>query len=128
MKKLLILLFSIFFLSSTSVFAENFVYHCNLETYFKNSAGEPWDSKYIKYTFTLNNNKTISVYDHEINLTYQESLTIYSQNPQLIALNQDPLFFDTLVIDKENSFGTYATSYTDNTISGQYGIGNCYLQ
>ena len=128
MKKLLILLFSLFFLSSPSVFAENFIYHCNFETYFKNSASEPWDNKYIKYTFTSNNNKTISIYDHELDLTYQESLTIYSQNPQLIALYQGPNFFETLVIDKENSFGTYATSFTDDTISGQYGIGKCYLQ
>jgi hypothetical protein len=128
MKKLLVLLFSLFFLYSSSIFADNFIYHCNFETYFKNSESEPWDNKYIKYTFTLKNNRTISIYDHELDLTYPESLTIYSQNPQLIGLYQEPTFFETLVIDEENSFGTYTTSFTDNTFSGQFGMGKCYLQ
>ena len=127
MKKLLILLLSLFFLISPSVFAENLVYHCNIDTYFKNTGDNKWNNKYIKYTFTINNN-SISVYDHEIDSTYSGTLSIYSQNPELIGINQTSRYFETLVIDKDNSVATYSTSYVDGNVHGQYGIGKCKLQ
>jgi len=128
MKKLLILLFSLFFLSSPSVFAENFIYHCNLDTYYKNSEAESWQNKYIRFTFTANNNN-ISIYDHEYNFTYPDkNLIIYSENPQLVAIYQDSSQFSSLVIDKPNNFGTYTISYSNGNFAGQFGMGRCYLQ
>ena len=126
MKKLLILLFSIFILSSPSVFAEDLVYHCNLETYFTNDGNE-WFNKKIRYTFTFSNN-TVSIYDHEIDLTYSKTLSIYSKSPNLIAIGQFTNNFETLVIDKKSSIATLSYSYTDYSISGSYGIGKCKLQ
>ena len=130
MKKLLILLFSVFFLlSSPSVFADDFIYHCNLETYYKNSADEPWDNKYIKYTYTLNNDNTISIFNHGLGFTSFTAPKIYKQNSALIiALYQDSTKFNSLVIDRLNSYGTYSISYTDGYAHGQYGTGECILQ
>ena len=128
MKKLLLLLFSLFFLSSPSVFAENFIYHCNFDIYFKNFDDNQWTNKYNKLTYSSNNNKTISIFNHGINITYPFSLIIKSQNPHLVAEYQDSIAFRTLVIDRENNYGTYAVSYTDGKTHGEYGIGECKLQ
>ena len=124
--KTLLTIFVLFF--SSSVLAENFVYHCNFHTYFKNSNDEEWKNKYIKYTFASNNNETISIYDHEIKITYFFTLEILTKNSQLIAMYTDSSALKTLVIDRENSFGTYAIFYTDGSDSGQYGLGKCNLQ
>ena len=126
MKKLLILLFSLFFFSCPPVLAKDLVYHCNLETYYTNDGNE-WFNKKIRYTFTFSNN-SVSIYDHEIDLTYRRPLSIYSQSPNLIAIGQFTDHFDTLVVDKKSSNATLSYSYTDQSISGSYGIGPCKLQ
>ena len=126
MKKLLLLLFPLFFLSSPPVLAKDLVYHCNLETYYTNDGNE-WFNKKIRYTFTFSNN-SVSIYDHEIDLTYNRQLSIYSQSPNLIAIGQFTDLLETLVIDKKSSNATLSYSYTDYSISGSYGIGPCKLQ
>ena len=128
MKKLLILLFSLFFLSSPSVFANNLIYHCDLDTTYKISDSKKWKNKFISYTFTSNND-TIEIYDHEINVTYPLHLNINLENSQLlIAESRDSVFFETLVINKENSFATYAISAIDASYAGSYSEGKCYMQ
>ena len=126
MKKLLVLLFSLLILSCPPVLAKDLVYHCNLETYYTNDGNE-WFNKKIRYTFTFSNN-SVSIYDHEIDLTYNRQLSIYSQSPNLIAIGQFTDLLETLVIDKKSSNATLSYSYTDYSISGSYGIGPCKLQ
>ena len=124
MKKILLL---IFFLSSTPVFAINTIYHCNLDTSFKNAGDEEWSDKFIRFTFTIKGN-VISVYDHEIDYTYSGVFEIKQQNSELIsATRMGKLSIDTLVIDKVNRRAIYSVGYIDGTHSGQYGIGKCNL-
>ena len=109
-------------------FAENFIYRCNFDTQYKNKDAIEWKNKNISFTFKSINNETISIYDHEIKVTYSGKLDIILENTQLVAMYSDTSMIKTLVIDKLNSYGTYSISYIDGGAHGQYGIGKCILQ
>ena len=108
-------------------FAQDFTYHCNLNTQFMNT-GDKWRNKNIKFSFNSTNNKTISIYDHEIELTYSKNLDILENNDRLFAMTMEKNKIRTLIIDKQINFATYSLSYTDGKEHGQYGIGKCKLQ
>ena len=57
-------------------FAKNFTYHCNLNTQFINKNDKYWKNKNMKFSFNSIDNKTISIFDHEIEITYQSKLDI----------------------------------------------------
>jgi len=131
MKKLLLLLFSFFLLSSLSVFAENAIYHCKLDTSYKTKSFGEWKNKFINFTFTVKTNNTIEIYDHEIALTYDDTLKILLDDSQsLIGLFRNSVTFETLVINKhKNEHSTYSISYVDGQKGpGQYSIGKCNSQ
>ena len=130
MKKLVVLIFTFFLLSSLSVFANNAVYHCKLDTSYKTKSSEEWKIKFINYTFTVKTNNTIEIYDHEIGLIYDDALKVLLDDSQLlIGLFRDSVTFETLVINKhKNRLGTYSISYLDGTRNGIYGMGKCNLQ
>ena len=127
MKKLSLYIFLVLMLCNVG-FAENFTYHCNLNTQFMNKGTTKWQNKIIKYSFISTDNKTISIFDHEIEVTYTDKLNIIWNDLQLLAINTNKKKIRTLVIDKLNNFATYSLSYTDGEEHGQYGIGKCKLQ
>tara|TARA_B100001250_G_scaffold395793_1_gene401093 strand:- start:585 stop:929 length:345 start_codon:yes stop_codon:yes gene_type:complete len=108
-------------------FAQNFTYHCNLNTQFMNQ-NENWRNKNMKLSFNSTDNKSISIYDHEIEVTYQKKLEILENDHRLFAMTMEKSKIRTLIIDKQNNFATYSLSYTDGAEHGQYGIGKCRLQ
>jgi len=72
--------------------------------------------------------KQNSIFDHEIESTYQKKLDILSNDHRIFAIAMDKSKTKTLIIDKKNNFATYSISYTDGDRHGQYGIGKCKLQ
>tara|TARA_B000000532_G_C18627399_1_gene302529 strand:+ start:176 stop:523 length:348 start_codon:yes stop_codon:yes gene_type:complete len=109
-------------------FAQNFTYHCKLDTQFMNHGETIWRNKFINFSFNSTDNKTISIFDHEIESTYQKKLDILSNDHRIFAIAMDKSKTKTLIIDKKNNFATYSISYTDGDRHGQYGIGKCKLQ
>jgi len=109
-------------------FARSFIYHCNLDTQFMNKDSKKWNNKNMKFTFKSTDNKTISIYNHGIELTYNFKLEIVSDDLRLIATHSNKNAITTLVIDKSINFATYSLSYTDGYEHGQYGFGKCNLQ
>tara|TARA_B100000029_G_scaffold258168_1_gene254859 strand:+ start:592 stop:876 length:285 start_codon:yes stop_codon:yes gene_type:complete len=87
-----------------------------------------WKNKNMKLSFNSTDNKTISIFDHEIELTYQSKLDILTNDLRLIAMTMEKNKIRSLIIDKQNNFATYSLSYTDGAEHGQYGIGKCKLQ
>ena len=112
-------------------FAQNFTYHCKINTQFMNQGEKNWRNKYINYSFNSTDNKTISIFDHEIEVTYQKKLNILQNDFRLFAMADysasEMNIITTLVIDKQTNFATYSVSYTGGE-SGQYGIGKCKSQ
>jgi hypothetical protein len=88
-------------------FAKNFKYICNLDTQFINKEDDKWINKNMKLTFSSSNNETISIFDHEIDIAFDENS------------------IDILVIDRLNDTATYSLSYIDGYKHGQYGFGKC---
>jgi len=82
----------------------------------------------MKFSFNSIDNKTISIFDHEIEITYQSKLDILKNDSRLIAMTLEKNKIRTLIIDKQINFATYSLSYTDGGEHGQYGIGKCKLQ
>ena len=123
--KTLMTLFVLFF--SSSVFANIYNYHCDLNIVYKNSGSFKWEDKYTKFTFTIYDNDILKIYDHEINLTYLDEFIISSNNP-LIAIYADQFEVSTIVIDIFTGQTTYSISYLDDIDHGQYAIGNCIKQ
>ena len=109
-------------------FARGFTYHCNLDTQFMNKDSKKWKNKNMKLTFQSTDNKTISIYGHEIDLIYDHKLKISSDDIRLIASHSNKNIIRTLVIDKTINFATYSLSYTDGYEHGQYRFGKCNLQ
>tara|TARA_Y100000996_G_C22114872_1_gene475558 strand:- start:115 stop:471 length:357 start_codon:yes stop_codon:yes gene_type:complete len=109
-------------------FARSFTYHCNIDTQFMNKDSKKWNNKIMKFTFKSTDNKTISTYNHGIELTYNHKLDIVSDDLRLIATHTNKDIIRTLVIDKSINFATYSLSYTDGYEHGQYGFGKCNLQ
>ncbi len=93
-----------------------------------NKDSKKWKNKNMKLTFKSTDNKTISTYDHEIELTYTHKLEVISDDLRLIATHSNKKTVRTLVIDKTINFATYSLSYTDGFEHGQYGFGKCNLQ
>ena len=96
-----------------------------------NQGEKNWRNKYINYSFNSTDNKTISIFDHEIEVTYQKKLNILQNDFRLFAMADysasEMNIITTLVIDKQTNFATYSVSYTGGE-SGQYGIGKCKSQ
>ncbi len=111
-----------------TAFASNFTYHCNLNTQFMNQSEKNWKNKNMKLSFNSIDNKTISIYDHEIEVTYRTKLDIFKNDVRLVAMTVEKNKIRTLIIDKQINFATYSISYTDGEEHGQYGIGKCKLQ
>ncbi len=127
MKKLSLYIFLILMFCNLG-FAKNFTYHCNLNTQFMNQDEKNWRNKNIKFSFNSTDNKTISIFDHQIEVTYQTKLNILENDLRLFAMTMEKRKIRTLIIDKEINFATYSLSYTDGAEHGQYGIGKCKLQ
>ncbi len=127
MKKLYLYIFLISIFCNVG-FAQSFTYHCNLDTQFINKGEKNWKNKYIKFSFTSTDNKTISIFDHEIEVTYQKKLDILENDLRLFAITMEKSKIRTLIIDKQNNYATYSLSYSDGAEHGQYGIGKCKLQ
>ena len=81
----------------------------------------------MKYSFALSN-KSVSIYDHEIQLTYNVKLSVFKEHPFMFAMYQDEGENITLYIEKKTGIATFSYSFTQGNISGQYSLGNCTLQ
>ena len=73
MKKISLYVFVILMFSNFG-FAQNFTYHCKLDTQFMNKGETIWRNKFINFSFKSTDNKTISIFDHEIEVTYKKKL------------------------------------------------------
>tara|TARA_B100001248_G_scaffold204731_1_gene158857 strand:- start:1078 stop:1461 length:384 start_codon:yes stop_codon:yes gene_type:complete len=126
MKKISLYVFVILMFSNFG-FAQNFTYHCKLDTQFMNKGETIWRNKFINFSFKSTDNKTISIFDHEIEVTYKKKLNILSNDNRIFAITMEKSLIKTLIIDKQSNFATYSLSYTDGERTGQYGIGKCKL-
>ena len=70
-------------------FAKNFKYICNLDTQFINKEDDKWSNKNMKLTFSSNNNETISIFDHEIDLSYSKKLDVMIDDDQILDIHND---------------------------------------
>ena len=100
MKKLFLYIFPVLMFCNFA-FAKNFTYHCNLNTQFINKNDKYWKNKNMKFSFNSIDNKTISIFDHEIEITYQSKLDILKNDSRLIAMTLEKNKIRTLIIDKQ---------------------------
>jgi hypothetical protein len=124
MKKLYLYVFLLLIFCNVG-FAKNYKYICNLDTQFINKEDDKWINKNMKLTFSSNNNETISIFDHEIDLSYSKKLDVMIDDDQILAVSFEENSIDILVIDRLNDTATYSLSYIDGYNHGQYGFGKC---
>ena len=112
------LIFLISLLWSNVSFAN---YKCSYDVWFKIGADGEFQKKIIKMSVDLVGEKELKIFDHEIDL-YYDNFNIFENNRSIIrAFDQNDKFFRIFILNKNNGYSQWASFRNEGSTTVHHG-------